>query len=125
MTTAYLMEWPRIKQKQYETLVRALNWYGKFLSGSAVHVPGPLGGSLVVMEVWESREASTHFLTSLFAQALQKAGLPQPVIQSWDIPAAREPAPAMETVEGQRVQSQTRQRKNGPLSLQLSTVNLN
>lgn len=91
MATAYLIEWPRIKQEQYEILVRALNWYGKILSGTAVHVPGPKG-SFIVLDVWESREASDHFLASLFAQALHKAGLPQPVIQAWQIAGLQEPA---------------------------------
>lgn len=91
MATAFLIEWPRINQEQYEILVRALNWYGKVLSGTAVYVPGPRG-SFIVLDIWESHDACNHFLASLFAQALHKAGLPQPVIQAWQIAELREPA---------------------------------
>jgi hypothetical protein len=125
MATAYLMEWPRIKQDQYETLVRALNWYGKILCGSAVHIPGPKGGSLIVMDVWESWEASAHFLTTLFAQALHKAGLPMPVMQAWEIPSQREPAPAVQSVNGQNEAPLPRQVAKGAVRMRLSSVGLN
>lgn len=129
MATAYLMEWPRINQDQYEKLVRALNWYGKILCGTAMHIPGPAGGYLIVMEVWESLEASTQFFDSLFAQALQKAGLPQPVMQFWEIPSLKEPAlaveRALEHATGTSYRVRNRQKSAWGGRMQVSTFCLN
>jgi hypothetical protein len=88
VTVAMLMDNPAGSQELYEALRAELHSDGPL--GGAVHIAGPSpNGGWRVIEIFESSEAASRFLTERFAPALAALGYtgdpPQP--QFWPVHA--------------------------------------
>lgn len=56
---------------------------GDWPAGIQVHVAGQDGGSLIVVEVWESQAAQEKFMAERLGPALGQAGAPEPSRVQW------------------------------------------
>jgi hypothetical protein len=88
VTVAMLMDNPAGSEELYEALRAELHSDGPL--GGAVHIAGPSpNGGWRVIEIFESSEAASRFLTERFAPALAALGYtgdpPQP--QFWPVHA--------------------------------------
>ena len=86
MTVAMMMDNPAGSQELYAALRAELQFQGPL--GGAVHIAGPSpNGGWRVIEIFESSEAASRFLTERFAPALAAVGYtgdpPQP--QFWPV----------------------------------------
>ncbi|MCU1454728.1 MAG: hypothetical protein JWN46_2874 [Acidimicrobiales bacterium] len=64
---------------------------GDWPEGLDVHVAGSSGSSWVVSELWTSKDAQEHFMTSRLGAALGAVGLPQPQVFEVDVVNAKVP----------------------------------
>ena len=82
MSTVMLMEWNGVTQDQYTQVMRALDLDKNPGSGGIFHVAGFTGGTLHVLDIWESQQAFERFQKDRLTPAVQKAGITsQPRVQ--------------------------------------------
>jgi len=82
MLTVMSMEWAGITQDQYNQVMRALDLDKNPPAGGIFHVAGFKGGTLQVLDVWESQQAFERFQKERLTAAVQKAGITtQPKVQ--------------------------------------------
>src|SRR5438128_1722713 len=92
-----MMEWPGVTEEQYKRVMGALELDAKPPAGGIFHVAGFSGGSLRVLDIWESQQAFERFQQDRLAAAVQKAGVTgQPKVQFF--PVHNIFAPQMETL---------------------------
>lgn len=97
MATVMLMEWPGVTQEQYNRVMNELGLDTKPPAGATFHVAGFTGGSLRVLDIWESQQAFERFQHDRLATAVQKAGITsQPKVQFF--PAHNIYAPNIEAI---------------------------
>lgn len=75
MSTVMLMEWTGVTQDQYNQVLRALDMDKTPPSGGILHVAGFSGGTLRVLDLWESQQAFEKFQRERLNMAVQKAGI--------------------------------------------------
>jgi hypothetical protein len=82
MSTVMLMEWAGITQDQYNQVIHNLDLDKSPPSGGIFHVAGFSGGTLRVLDIWESQQAFEKFQKDRLNAAVQKAGITsQPKVQ--------------------------------------------
>lgn len=86
MPTVMLMEWPGITQNQYDQVMRNLDLDKKPETSGIFHVAGFSGGTLRVLDIWESQQAFEKFQRERLQAATQKAGITgQPKVQFFPV----------------------------------------
>ena len=86
MATAMLMEWPGLTQEQYDRVMSNLGLDKNPPAGGIFHVAGFTGGSLRVLDVWDSQQAFERFQNDRLTAAVQKAGITtQPKVQFFPV----------------------------------------
>jgi hypothetical protein len=78
MATVMLMEWSGVTQDQYKNVMNTLGLDTKPPAGALFHVAGFTGGSLRVLDIWESQQAFERFQQERLTGAVQKAGISTP-----------------------------------------------
>jgi heme-degrading monooxygenase HmoA len=97
MSTVMLMEWTGVTQDQYNQVMRALDLDKTPPTGGILHVAGFQGGTLRVLDLWESQQAFEKFQRERLTAAVQKAGITsQPKTQFY--PAHNIYVPNIETI---------------------------
>ena len=97
MSTVMVMEWTGITQDQYNQVMRALDMDKMPPMGGILHVAGFQGGTLRVMDIWESQQAFEKFQKERLTMAMQKAGITSmPRLQFY--PALNIYAPNMDVI---------------------------
>jgi hypothetical protein len=92
-----LMEWSGLTQDQYTQVMRTLDLDKNPPSGGIFHVAGFSGGTLHVLDIWESQQAFERFQKERLTPAVQKAGVTtQPRVQFF--PAYNIYAPNIEMI---------------------------
>src|SRR5262249_46260673 len=82
MPTVMLMEWPGVTKEQYANVLSTLGLHAKPPAGGMFHVAGFAGGTLRVLDIWESQQAFERFQQERLMGAVQKAGIKgQPNVQ--------------------------------------------
>src|SRR6266496_5890592 len=82
MATVMSMEWAGVTQEQYNRVMSALGLDTSPPIGGMFHVAGFTGGSLRVLDIWESQQAFERFQRERLTAAVQKAGITtQPKVQ--------------------------------------------
>ena len=82
MSTVMSMEWNGLTQDQYQQVMRTLDLDKNPPAGGIFHVAGFTGGTLRVLDIWESQQAFEKFQKDRLASAVQKAGITsQPKVQ--------------------------------------------
>jgi len=98
MGTVMLMEWPGLTQEQYDRVMTNLGLDKNPPTGAIFHVAGFTGGSLRVLDVWDSQQAFERFQNERLTPAVQKAGITsQPKVQFF--PVHNLYAPNIETIK--------------------------
>ena len=89
MAIAIIVEIPGGTLEQYSRMSEAMHFKGDRPSpGMAVHFAGLTGDTLVVVDVWESREAYDRHLAELGEagrEAVRKVGLPPYAHREFDV----------------------------------------
>ena len=86
MATVMSMEWPGVTQEQYDRVMSNLGLDKNPPTGGIFHVAGFTGGSLRVLDVWESQQAFERFQNDRLTAAVQKAGITtQPKVQFYPV----------------------------------------
>ena len=86
MATVMLMEWPGLTPEQYSSVMNSLGLDAKPPVGGMFHVAGFAGGSLRVLDIWESQQAFERFQQERLTSAVQKAGITsQPRVQFFPV----------------------------------------
>ena len=75
MATVMLMEWPGVTPDQYTKVMQALDLDSKGPTGGNFHVAGFSGGTLHVLDIWDSQQAFEKFQQERLMAAVQKAGI--------------------------------------------------
>ncbi|MBI2815401.1 MAG: hypothetical protein HYX72_00530 [Acidobacteria bacterium] len=75
MATTMYMEWPGVTQDQYNRVLSYLEMDANPPKGGIFHVAGFSGGSLRVLDIWESQQDFERFQKDRLAAAVQKAGV--------------------------------------------------
>ncbi|HEX4999737.1 MAG TPA: hypothetical protein VFY29_16050 [Terriglobia bacterium] len=97
MSTVMTMEWSGFTQDQYNQVMRALDLDKNPAAGNILHTAGFMGGTLHVMDIWESQQAFEKFHKERLTAVLQKVGITsQPKIQFY--PVYNIHAPNMEII---------------------------
>ena len=97
MATIMLMEWPGVTQEQYNNVMRVVGLDAKPPGGGMFHVAGFSGGTLRVLDIWESQQAFERVQQERLMGAVQKAGIQgQPNVQFF--PAHNIYVPNMEAI---------------------------
>jgi hypothetical protein len=82
MSTVMLMEWTGVTPDQYNQVMRTLDLDNKPPAGGIFHVSGFAGGTLRVLDIWDSQQAFEKFQKDRLTDAVQKAGINgQPKVQ--------------------------------------------
>jgi hypothetical protein len=82
MSTVMFMEWAGVTQDQYNQVMRNLDLDKNPPAGGIFHVAGFTGGTLRVLDVWDSQQAFEKFQKDRLTTAVQKAGITtQPKVQ--------------------------------------------
>jgi hypothetical protein len=82
MSTVMSMEWAGLTQDQYNQVMRHLDLDKNPPTGAIFHVAGFTGGTMHVLDIWESQQAFETFQKERLAAAVQKAGIAgQPKVQ--------------------------------------------
>jgi len=82
MSTVMLMEWAGVSQNQYNQVMKTLDLDKNPPVGGIFHVAGFTGGTLHVLDIWESQQAFERFQQDRLTAAVQEAGIGgQPKIQ--------------------------------------------
>src|SRR5207248_2742773 len=69
------LEWPGVALDDYNRVMEALGLDADPPAGGLFHVSGEDGGSLRIVDVWESEDAWNSFFGSRLTPALEKTGL--------------------------------------------------
>src|SRR5919204_6543630 len=86
MATVMLMEWPGVSPDQYNRVMSNLGLDTNPPTGAMFHVAGFTGGSLRVLDIWDSQQAFERFQRDRLTQAVQKAGITgQPKVQYFPV----------------------------------------
>ena len=86
MATVMLMEWPGVSPDQYNRVMNNLGLDTNPATGGIFHVAGFTGGSLRVLDIWDSQQAFERFQKDRLTQAVQKAGITsQPKVQYFPV----------------------------------------
>src|SRR6185295_2872277 len=86
MSTVMSMEWAGLTQDQYNQVMRNLDLDKTPPAGGIFHVAGFTGGTLRVLDVWESQQAFEKFQKERITPAAQKAGITtQPKVQFYPV----------------------------------------
>jgi hypothetical protein len=92
-----LMEWPGVTREQYNRVMSELGLDTKPPAGGMFHVAAFGGGSLRVLDIWESQETFERFQRERLADDVRKAGITsQPSVEFF--PAHDIYAPNIETI---------------------------
>jgi hypothetical protein len=84
--TIMQMEWPGVTEQQYHDVFKALGLDHNPPTGGILHVAGFSGGTMRVLDVWESQTAFETFQRDRLMQAVQKAGIQtQPKVQFYPL----------------------------------------
>ena len=75
MATVMLMDWPGVTTEQYHRVMSVLGLDANPPAGAIFHVAGFMGGSLRVLDIWESQQAFERFQRERLTPAVQKAGI--------------------------------------------------
>ena len=82
MSTMLLMEWTGVTPNQYNQVLRALDLDKNPPNGGILHVAGFEGGTLRVLDIWDSQQSFERFQKDRMTAAVQKAGITsQPQVQ--------------------------------------------
>jgi len=80
------MEWPGVTQEQYNKVMDALGLDSNPPAGAVFHVAGFTGGSLRVLDIWDSQQTFERFQRDRLNSAVQKAGIAgQPKVQYFTV----------------------------------------
>lgn len=82
---ACLYEWLQVYPEQYQLLLSELNWGKKIPAGMITYDATRKSGRLLVVDVWESREALDIYMQTVFCRVLTRAGLPRPATKYWSL----------------------------------------
>lgn len=86
MATVMLMEWPGVTEEQYNRVMSNLGLDANPPAGGICHVAGFIGGSLRVLDIWDSQQAFERFQQDRLTAAVQKAGITgQPKVQFFPV----------------------------------------
>jgi len=86
MSTVMAMEWAGVTQDQYNQVMRTLDLDKTPPTGGIFHVAGFTGGTLRVLDIWESQQAFERFQRERLEQAVKKAGITsQPKVQFFPV----------------------------------------
>jgi hypothetical protein len=97
MSTVMSMEWNGLTQDQYNQVMRTLDLDKNPPAGGIFHIAGFTGGTLRVVDIWESQQAFEKFQKDRLEAAVQKAGISgQPKVQFYA--AHNIYAPNLETI---------------------------
>jgi hypothetical protein len=87
MAEAIIIEVKGVDKDRYHAVNKILgvdeSGRGDWPDGILSHTGAIEGDSIVVFEVWESREQQQEFLNSRLGPALAQAGVPQPSRMEW------------------------------------------
>ena len=98
MATVMLMEWAGVTQNQYNQTMKILDLDKNPPVGGIFHVAGFTGGTLRVLDIWESQQAFEKFQRDRITAAAQKAGIGgQPKVLFYSVHNIY--APAIETIK--------------------------
>ncbi len=75
MLTVMSMEWTGVTQDQYNQVLRTLDLDKTPPNGGIFHVAGFSGGTLRILDLWESQQAFERFQKDRLNAAVQKAGI--------------------------------------------------
>ena len=79
MALAFLIEIPDFSAEQGAAVLRELGLSNRPPAGQVLHIEGPMeGGSMRIVDVWESQEAFETFVREQLAGAFQRAGVELP-----------------------------------------------
>jgi hypothetical protein len=86
MSTVMMMEWAGMTQDQYNQVMRILDLDKNPPAGGMFHVAGFTGGTLHVLDVWESQQAFEKFQKDRLTAAVKQAGITtQPRVQFYPV----------------------------------------
>ena len=86
MSTVMLMEWAGVTQDQYNQVMRSLDLDKTPPQGGIFHVAGFTGGTLRVLDIWESQQTFERFQRERLEQSVKKAGITsQPRVQFFPV----------------------------------------
>ena len=82
MAVAFVFDFPGATQAQYEAALRevGLERGAAPQAGRLLHAAGPYDGGWCVVDIWESREALDAYFRDRLAAALERAGMPTPLL---------------------------------------------
>jgi hypothetical protein len=88
MLEALILEFRGVGAAEYQKVNELLGvdmaaGTGDLPPGLAQHTAAASGDGLLVMELWDSQDAATEFLTSRLGAALAQAGVPEPTRMEW------------------------------------------
>jgi hypothetical protein len=69
------MEWPGVTLDDYDRVMKELGLDADAPAGGLFHVSGEDGGTLRILDIWESEDAWNQFFGSRLTAALQATGL--------------------------------------------------
>lgn len=87
MAIVMQMEWAGVTEEDYANVMRELDLDAIPPDGAVFHVAGVEGGSLRVVDVWESDGAWNDFLGNRLMPAIERAGLTgrgQPNVRTYE-----------------------------------------
>jgi hypothetical protein len=96
MAIVMLMEWPRVTLDEYDRVMEALKLDERAPEGAVFHFAGSEGGSLRVVDIWESEDAWNSFRETRLMPALQETGLIEkgaPNVRTYDVHNVYAPRP--------------------------------
>lgn len=82
MAICRIYEVPGGSLEQYDQINQAIQ---EVPEGGQVHVAGSTGGTMYIVEVWESREHVERFMQERLGPELQKAQAPEPKITEFEV----------------------------------------
>lgn len=86
MATVMLMEWPGVTPEQYGRAMSNLGLDAKPPQGGILHIAGFTGGTLRVLDIWDTQQAFEKFQQERLTTAVQKAGISgQPKVQFFPV----------------------------------------
>jgi len=84
--TIMQMEWPGVTEQQYHDVFNALGMDHNPPTGGIFHVAGFSGGTMRVLDVWESQGAFETFQRDRLVKAVQNAGIQsEPKVQFYPL----------------------------------------
>jgi hypothetical protein len=111
MSEAFILEFQDVTADQYHAVntilgIDPMTGQGDWPAGLLSHL-GAAGdeGSLVVVEVWDSRESQAMFMAGSLGSALGQAGVPAPARVEWMTMLGRMPQAATAGMAGEALAS--------------------